>query len=284
MVLKLTDTLPIGVSVFTDRYFTSISLIDSLASRCITLAGTIMASRIPKNAILVSDNELKKKGRGSYDTLVREYSKIAIIKWFDNKPVHFASSDCGVDLEGICRRWSKQGNRHTDIKQPAIVKKYNAKMGGVDLLDRVIGNYAMRNQTNKWTIRTIYYFVDFAVAAGWLEYRENAKTARLPKKEVMDYLEFKLSVAKSLAAKNEDEHSMEVEDFEAEGENLEAKGRSVQPIPDNRSRKSGNVNLVEFLKSVQKTRSRCRFNGCDKLTFAKCKSCGIYLCCNVERN
>nr|CAH7735424.1 unnamed protein product [Callosobruchus chinensis] len=141
-------------------------------------------------------------------------------------------------------------------------------MGGVDLLDRAIGNYAMRNQTNKWTIRTIYYFVDFAVAAGWLEYRENAKTARLPKKEVMDYLEFKLSVAKSLAAKNEDEHSMEVEDFEAE----EAKGRSVQPIPDKRSRKSGNVSLVEFLKSVQKTRSRCRFNGCDKLTFAKCKS------------
>nr|CAH7747672.1 unnamed protein product [Callosobruchus chinensis] len=118
MVLKLTDTLPIGVSVFTDRYFTSIPLIDSLASRCITLAGTIMASRIPKNAIPLSDNELKKKGRGSY-----EDSKIAIIKWFDNKPVHFASSDCGVESEGICRRWSKQENKHTDIKQPAIVKK-----------------------------------------------------------------------------------------------------------------------------------------------------------------
>nr|CAH7747671.1 unnamed protein product [Callosobruchus chinensis] len=156
-------------------------------------------------------------------------------------------------------------------------------MGGVDLLDRVIGKYAMmhiirclamRNRTNKWTIRTIYHFVDFAVAAGWLEYRENAKTARLPKKEVMDCLEFKLSVAKSLVATNEDEHSMEVEDFEAE----------VQPIPDKRSRKSGNVHLVEFMKSTQKTRSRCRFNGCDKLTLAKCKSYGIYLCCNVERN
>ncbi|XP_050306337.1 uncharacterized protein LOC126743340 [Anthonomus grandis grandis] len=56
MVLELTETLPIGVSVYTDRHFTSISLIDVLLSRQITLAGTIMASRIPKNAIPQTDN------------------------------------------------------------------------------------------------------------------------------------------------------------------------------------------------------------------------------------
>ncbi|KAG5885230.1 hypothetical protein JTB14_002658 [Gonioctena quinquepunctata] len=67
MVLKLTETLPIGVSVYTDRYFTSISLIDLLSSKQITLAGTIMASRIPKNAAFLNDNQLKKSGRGSHD-------------------------------------------------------------------------------------------------------------------------------------------------------------------------------------------------------------------------
>ncbi|KAG5873632.1 hypothetical protein JTB14_003062 [Gonioctena quinquepunctata] len=67
MVLKLTETLPIGVSVYTDRYFTSISLIDLLSSRQITLAGTIMASRIPENAAFSNDDQLKKSGRGSHD-------------------------------------------------------------------------------------------------------------------------------------------------------------------------------------------------------------------------
>ncbi|KAG5879699.1 hypothetical protein JTB14_006484 [Gonioctena quinquepunctata] len=72
MVLELTYTLPIGVSVYTDRYFTSISLIDLLSSKQITLAGTIMASRIPRNAAFLNDNQLKKSGRGSHDGLVRK--------------------------------------------------------------------------------------------------------------------------------------------------------------------------------------------------------------------
>ncbi|KAG5884179.1 hypothetical protein JTB14_034718 [Gonioctena quinquepunctata] len=176
MVLKLTETLPIGVSVYTDRYFTSISLIDLLSSRQITLAGTIMASRIPKNAAFSNDNQLKKSGRGSHDGLVREDGNIILTKWFDSRPVHFASPSSG-------------------IKPSTIVADYNAEMGGVDLLDRVIGKYAMRGRTKKWTIRAIYHFFDFAVAECWLKYRPNASTEGLRRKDTLDYLDFKLSVA-----------------------------------------------------------------------------------------
>ncbi|KAG5863495.1 hypothetical protein JTB14_011246 [Gonioctena quinquepunctata] len=163
MVLKLTETLPIGVSVYTDRYSTSISLIDLLSSRQITPAGTIMASRIPKNAAFLNDNQLKKSGRGSHDELVREDGKIIPTKWFDSRPVHFASSSSGIEP-----------------------------------LDMVIGKYAMRGRTKKWTIRAIYHFFDFAVAACWLEYRQNASTEGLRRKDTLDYLDFKLSVAQYL--------------------------------------------------------------------------------------
>ncbi|ENN81371.1 hypothetical protein YQE_02226, partial [Dendroctonus ponderosae] len=271
MVLKLTDTLPLGVFVFTDRYFTSIPLIDFLFSRKVFLAGTIMANRIPKNAGISSDNDLKKKKRGSYDQLVRDDGKISLVKWFDNKPVNLASSCMGVEPEGSCRRWSKSERKYIDIKQPAIVKNYNAFMGGVDLLDRVIGKYSMRNRTNKWTIRTIFHFIDFSVAAGWLEYRENAKAAGLPRKEIMDFLDFKLSIAKSLILENQGEDDME---FEAEDdEQPGSKRRSVQPIPDKRCRRQGNIHLMEFMKDKQKSRSKCRLPNCNKLTFAKCKAC-----------
>lgn len=56
-------------------------------------------------------------------------------------------------------------------------------MGGVDLLERVIGKYYMRNRANKWTVRTICHIIDFAEAAGWFAYRENAKASGLPKKK-----------------------------------------------------------------------------------------------------
>lgn len=55
--------------------------------------------------------------------------------------------------EGECKRWKKPQSKYIEVKQPAILNSYNAKMGGVDLLDRVIGKYPMMYRTNKWTIR-----------------------------------------------------------------------------------------------------------------------------------
>lgn len=102
MVLKLTDTLPLGVFVFTDRYFT-----DTLSLRKIFLAGTVMASGVPKNAGIWCNNELKKTETESYDQVMRDNGKIILVKWFDNKPANLASSYMGVQPEGTCSRWSK---------------------------------------------------------------------------------------------------------------------------------------------------------------------------------
>ncbi|XP_050302813.1 piggyBac transposable element-derived protein 2-like [Anthonomus grandis grandis] len=102
MVLKLTDTLSAGILVYTDRYFTSIPLIDALLSRKLTLTVTMMLNRLPKNATFLKNNDLKKSGRGSHDQLVRQDSNINLVKWFDSKPVHFASSSTGVEPLGTC--------------------------------------------------------------------------------------------------------------------------------------------------------------------------------------
>lgn len=79
-----------------------------------------------------------------------------------------------VEPERLSKRWSKAENKRIEIKQPLILKEYK---------------YAMRSTTN---------FADFSVAAGWLENRENAKVAGMLRKDTMDYLDFKLSVAKTL--------------------------------------------------------------------------------------
>ncbi|KAG5880896.1 hypothetical protein JTB14_000982 [Gonioctena quinquepunctata] len=202
MVLKLTETLPIGVSVYPDRYFTSISLIDLLSSRQITLAGTIMASRIPKNAAFLNNNQLKKSGRGSHDGLVREDGKIILTKWFDSRPVHFGSSSSGIEP---------------------------------------------------------------LVAACWLEYRQNASTEGLRRKDTLDYLDFKLSVAQYFILTEKPSEQSEGNSEQSECEEEETpplKQRNVPPVPDRRVRTVGNIHLPVFTKKEQKTRSKCRFPKC----------------------
>ncbi|CAH2097926.1 unnamed protein product [Euphydryas editha] len=150
-VLKLVDTLPTGSSIFIDRYFTSIPLLDNLLERGIKATGTLMKNRVPeyqrpnstkthrKQALFKTDAALQKAGRGSYDCVVRGDKNIAVVKWFDSKPIYVASTDAAVQPLGTCRRWSKQNENYIEVPQPVAIKNYNKYMGGIDLLDRIIG-------------------------------------------------------------------------------------------------------------------------------------------------
>ncbi|GBP66325.1 hypothetical protein EVAR_77943_1 [Eumeta japonica] len=46
---------------------------------------------------------------------------------------------------------AKKDQLYLDIPQPVAIKKYNSYMGGIDLLDIIIGKYPMRGRTGKWT-------------------------------------------------------------------------------------------------------------------------------------
>lgn len=284
VVLKLTDTLPVGVSVFVDRYFTSETLIDTLFSRKIYVTGTLMKMRIPKTDLqLLSDKNLKKSGRGSHDMLVTEDNKIALTKWFDSKPIHLASGEFGTEPLGSCKRWSVQEKKYIEISRPSVVQQYNEKMGGVDLLDRVMSKYPMSSRTNKWTIRCIYAFVDFSAAASWLQYREVCAAEKIPKKDIEDYLSFKFSLAKSLLY-SEKRHESTSTTTEEENNEPPRKTRKIMPVPDKRLRKQEAKHLPEFVSEKQKCRSKCRYPGCTHLTFCKCVECNVFLCCSIKRN
>ncbi|KAJ4437477.1 hypothetical protein ANN_17621, partial [Periplaneta americana] len=61
VVLKLADSLPPGSSIFIDRYFTSVEILDCLILRNISATGTIMVSRVPKKVQFKSDTDMKKE-------------------------------------------------------------------------------------------------------------------------------------------------------------------------------------------------------------------------------
>lgn len=95
--------------------------------------GTLMKNRVPEysrpnrkptnraKALLKTDRTLQKSGRGSYDCVVRQDKRIAVIKWLDSKPIHVASTESAVQPLGTCRRWSKKDQRYIDVPQPVQI-------------------------------------------------------------------------------------------------------------------------------------------------------------------
>ncbi|XP_049832883.1 piggyBac transposable element-derived protein 3-like [Schistocerca gregaria] len=165
VVVKLTDTSTEKSSIYVDRCFTSVPFLDKLLrDRNITATGTIMLSRIARS-IRFEEDATMKKTRGSHDQVVRNDGNLAIIKWFDNRAIYLASTEAGVEPIEKCTRWSKKEKKYITVPRPCVVKAYNNNMGGVDLLDRMVGKYGMRAWTHKRTNRVIDHFIDFAVAA-----------------------------------------------------------------------------------------------------------------------
>ncbi|KAH7945339.1 hypothetical protein HPB49_009797 [Dermacentor silvarum] len=80
-VLRLVRTLPEKSSIFFDRYFTIIPLLDELLKKGIDGMGTIMANRV-RSVRFRSDSEMK---QGDFDELTRNDEKVAIVKWKDSR-------------------------------------------------------------------------------------------------------------------------------------------------------------------------------------------------------
>ena len=105
----LAETFEAGTHVYCDRYFTSINLIQFLQSKEVYVTGTIMKNRVPAALNqLVPDKDLLKRGRGACDVAVSQDGNLALVKWFDNKPILMLSAVHAKDPEDDCRRWCKR--------------------------------------------------------------------------------------------------------------------------------------------------------------------------------
>ncbi|KAI5709629.1 hypothetical protein M8J76_004584 [Diaphorina citri] len=281
VVMKLTETLPSGITIYMDRYFTSIGLLDALHSEAECQGtGTIQKNRIPPNTKLKDDLEMKKLPRGTVDQSVRGDGQICIVKWFDNKPVLLVSSKEGMNPLDECRRYSKAEGEHIQVPRPLIVKSYNENMGGVDFLDRVISYYRIMARTRKWTVRLIFHFIDFALAAGWIEYRRAQFALRKPRRLILDYLEFREHIDEFLRHTTDSDAS----DSDYDGPSPAKHHRALQPLPSDALRKSKReMHMPEFPNPAKK--NRCRLPGCNANTARiRCSKCQVFLCLQEQRN
>ena len=102
--------------LYFDHFFTSCNLLELLAERKIaTLLG-----------FLYNLTKTKwKKERGNYDEAVSHDGKVALVKWYDNRPVVMASNFVGVGTMDEVQWWNKKEARFVKVSRPAVIKLYN---------------------------------------------------------------------------------------------------------------------------------------------------------------
>ncbi|XP_025191714.1 piggyBac transposable element-derived protein 3-like [Melanaphis sacchari] len=102
--------------------------------------GTTRTNRL-SGCTFKNEKDMKKSGRGTYDTKVDTTNKIVATKWYDNKFVHVVSNYKGIHPLDEVERWSTAKKERVVVPRPASIKEYNRFMGGVDLHDMLVELY-----------------------------------------------------------------------------------------------------------------------------------------------
>ena len=266
-VLRLCESLREGHRLFCDRFFTTLPLITALQERHIYLTGTITKRNVPASVGFTSDLLLSRQGRGSSEQFVSE-NDIAIVKWYDNKPILMASSAFGIEPEGTCSRWCKKDKVRKQVTRPAVIAAYNKSMGGVDMCDRMIAYHKISSRTRRWNLRVLLHFVDLVLSNSWLEWKKDGNSG-------LQLYDFRISVATSLM--NAAEESDEDDDIRRLPKKNAIVGLPTDPY---RTSSASHLPVWEDLKNS----ARCRREGCRFKTRIKCTKCGVFLCTTSGRN
>jgi len=76
--------------------------------------------------------------------------EISAVRWHDNRAVTLLSTYAGSEPVSEVTRWKNKAKTHEKVFCPNIVNAYNKHMGGVDLIDSLIGLYRVKIRSRKW--------------------------------------------------------------------------------------------------------------------------------------
>ena len=161
--------LPPGAKVYVDNLFTSLDLMDHMGDKGYGVTGTLRQNRtigIPLPNKKVANKELK---RGQSKTVFTQDKVVTV--WKDNQPVYMASNCISAELSGTCKRYSKKDQEYVNIPQPDLNNKYNKHMGGVDMLDSRVKNYAISIRVRKWYWCFYTWYLSIQMVQAWRHYR-----------------------------------------------------------------------------------------------------------------
>lgn len=216
--------------------------------------------------------------------------RVSAITWYDNKPVNMLSTYVGSKPTTRKRRYCKKDKRYIEINCPQAIEVYNKHMGGVDLLDSMLGLYRIHLRSKKWYKRIFFHMLDMCIVNAWLLCR------RKHKNEYMSLFIFKQAVSEHLCKSGKTicrkrgrpsnaagNHSRDGTPLGFAGRNSPASSNPGTPTQPKKVRKRGRPqdmplasvrsDHVDHMPEWQKKRQICQV--CEKKTFTKCRKCSV---------
>ena len=166
VVMRLARILSDGVNhkLYVDNWFNSIGLNVYMFKRGIQMVGTARRNHVG-NCPVLSDKEMKQRGHGTFTEHVAKVDgvDVSVVSWFDNKVVTLLSNFIGSEPSIEVKRFSRKDMCHINISCPGIVTIYNKHMGGVDLLDSLLGYYRNKIRSKKWYHLIFFHLLDMSI-------------------------------------------------------------------------------------------------------------------------
>ncbi|CAF3853099.1 unnamed protein product [Rotaria sp. Silwood1] len=288
VVLDLCETVPRSINhkLFCDNFYTTIRLQVELHKLGIYAVGTVRPNRLP-GLIMKNEKDLSLEGRGAMDHRVAEVDGVQIcaVKWYDNKVVNCLSTLHACHPVDFVQRWSNKEKKHIQVKRPNIIKAYNQHMGGVDLLDMLISLYRVNVRSQKYYIKIIFHLMDLSLVNAWLLYRRHCSQQKIPKKNIMSLLTFRVNVAEALLQSNPSPPPTvkrgrpSLQSITSDQTSPKSSRATPNPPP------SKNIRMDKFDHwPIHIEKGRCRNPGCTGQTRISCSKCKLRLCLNDKNN
>ena len=289
IVIALTKVIdqPEKTTLYFDNYFSSLKLLSHLQANYNILASATIRSNRIGNCPLKSDKELKKQGRGAFDSKLSN-DGVQIVKWVDNKIVHMASTFVGALPLGVAQRYDKKSHDKVQVPCPRVIQFYNKNMGGVDLNDMMVENYRLPVRSKRWYTPLIGYMIDLCLTNSWLLYKRHVQSLSDQNdqnqaedeenenkvKPLRNSKEFRISVSKSLRG---------VLPLKPGRPSKVSQRQQIISPRGVRPADSVRYDGIAHWATFQGNQSRCKFCK-DGFSTARCVKCGLSLCLTSRRN
>jgi hypothetical protein len=279
VVVRLTQSVPRhhNYKIFFDNWFTSVPLEVFLKKEGLLALGTVKANRV-SGATMPTEKEMNKNGRGSIveQVTVVEGVELSAVSWYDNKVVNTLSTYVGSQPQTEKRRFFKRENTHKMIPCPNTVTTYNNYMGGVDLLDSMLGYYRIQIRSKKWYHKIMFHMFDLVCVNAWILWRKHNDDVHMP------LADFTIAIADALCKAGKTVTLKRGRPSNGLQQKIDAKKKRgpAAEMPQAEVWQDGFCHYPIW----RDTRGRCKLPDCKEKSFVACEKCEVTLCLNKDRN